>query len=80
MKVDIAGKVLVPGRVLLGPKEVSSGFARIVALKDGSGCIECFNLVSGAWSLAPDSLTFNEVWNAPLVSAPDILARIRGKS
>jgi hypothetical protein len=44
---------------------VQAGYARIVALKDGSGCIECFDPVSRTWSLAPQSQTFDEVWAAP---------------
>ena len=74
MKINIAGKVLIAGRVLHGPKKVRAGYARIVALKDGSGCIECFDLVSRTWSLAPQSLTFDEVWGAPAAS-PEPRAR-----
>lgn len=80
MKTAVMGKVLVAGRVLLGPKQVSVGYARIVALKDGSGCIECYDQMTGAWSPAPPSLTFNEVWTAAAVIAPDILAHIGVKS
>lgn len=76
MKTAVIGKVLVPGRVLLGPKEVGTSYARIVALKDGSGCIQSFDKTTGTWSPAPIDLTFNEVWKAETVVAPDILARI----
>ncbi len=76
MKIAITGKVLVPGRVLIGPKEVGSGYARIVALKDGSGCIECFDTITGKWAEAPIEMTFNEVWQGITVVSPDILARI----
>jgi hypothetical protein len=58
----------VAGRVVIGPKKVNGGYARIVAQKDGSGCIESFDLVSRTWSLAPQSVTFSEVWSAPPVS------------
>jgi len=75
MKTSVIGKVLVAGRVLLGPRQVNSGYARIVALKDGSGCIECFDQAAGTWSPAP-GLSFDEVWAASPVVAPDILARI----
>ena len=79
MKINVTGKVLVAGRVLLGPKKVHAGYARIVALKDGSGCIECFDDVSRTWTSAPQSLTFDEVWVAPAAS-PDLWARHGGKS
>jgi hypothetical protein len=74
VKINVVGKVLIAGRVLLGPKKVQAGYARIVALKDGSGCIECFDLVSKTWLLAPQSLTFDEVWGAP-VASPEPWAR-----
>ena len=80
MKIAVIGKVLVPGRVLLGPKQVSAGYARIVAVKDGSGCIECYDQVSRTWCPAPQSLTFKEVWAAEKVVSPEILARIDIKS
>lgn len=76
MKTAVIGKVLVPGRVLLGPKEVGAGYARIIALKDGSGCIESFDKITGKWAAAPLDLTFSAVWKAETVVAPDILARI----
>lgn len=79
MITNITGKVLIAGRVLLGPKKVREGYARIVAHKDGSGCIESFDLISKTWSAAPESLTFNDVWRAPVV-APELWARIGDKS
>ena len=79
MKTAIVGKILIPGRVLIGPKRVGAGYARIVAHKDGSGCIESFDLASRTWSLAPQSLTFGEVWGAPPV-APELWARIGDKT
>ena len=69
----------VPGRVLVGPKKLRAGYARVVALKDGSGCIESFDLMSRTWSLAPPTMTFGEVWRAPVVS-PELWARIGDKS
>ena len=71
-------KANIAGRVLLGPKAVHGGYARIVAQKDGSGCIESFNPVSRTWFAAPLSVTFAEVWGAPLV-APELWARIGDK-
>ena len=61
-------KANVVARVLVGPKKVRGGFARIVAEKDGSGCIESFDPASRTWSVAPESVTFSEVWSAPPVS------------
>jgi hypothetical protein len=58
----------VAGRVVVGPKKLRSCYARIVSLKDGSGRIEKFDLASGTWSEAPASITFSEVWSAPLAS------------
>ena len=58
----------VAGRVLVGPKKLRSCYARIISLKDGSGRIEKFDLVSRTWLEAPESITFSEVWSAPLVS------------
>lgn len=53
------------GRVLLGPKKLRQGYARIVAGRDGSGLIESFDLRSGTWGPAPESITFSELWSAP---------------
>ena len=58
----------VAGRVLVGPKKLRSCYARIVSLKDGSGRIEKFDLASKTWFEAPESITFSEVWSAPLVA------------
>lgn len=69
----------IVGRVLVGPKKLRSCFARIISLKDGSGRIEKFDLVSRTWSEAPESVTFNEVWSAPPVPMLQ-LADIGGKS
>lgn len=56
------------GRVLIGPKKIGRGYARIVANRDGSGRIESFDLVSRIWVPAPESVTFSEVWSAPSAS------------
>jgi hypothetical protein len=61
-------KAHIVTRVLIGPKKVRGGFARIVAEKDGSGCIESFDIASRTWSVAADSVTFSEVWSAPSAS------------
>lgn len=70
MRRITATKETAANRVLVGPKNVNGGYVRIVAQKDGSGRIESFNLASRQWLLAPDSVTFGEVWSAP----PAILA------
>lgn len=57
----------VSGRVLVGPKVLGKGYARIVALKDGSGRIESFDLATRKWLVAPNSVTFTDVWSAPAV-------------
>lgn len=78
MKTQITHVVNIPGRVLIGPKRLQSGYARIVAQKDGSGRIESFNPASRTWLLAPEHVTFSEVWSAP--SVPVLLwARIADK-
>lgn len=67
MEVKMAGRV--EGRVVVGPRQVNGGFARIVAHKDGSGRLESYNPKSGTWLPAPESMTFSEIWSAPPVSA-----------
>ena len=52
------------GRVVLGPRQVRSGYARIVAISDGSGRIEIFDSKSGAWCDAVGECTFGEIWSA----------------
>jgi hypothetical protein len=72
-------KPVVPVRVMLGPKKLGAGYARIVAQKDGSGCIESFDAASGTWAEAAQDVTFSDVWSAPAV-APDLWVRIGGKA
>lgn len=69
MKISVKSMVSGAGRVVIGPKKVRSGYARIVGQKDGSGCIESFDCASRTWSSAPASVTFSEVWSAPAVPA-----------
>jgi len=79
MMTKITNIANAPGRVLIGPKKVHSGYARIVSQRDGSGRIERFDLASRTWFLAPESVTFSEIWSAP--SVPTLLwARIGDKS
>lgn len=79
MKTRVSNITPVAGRVVIGPKKVRGGYARIVAQKDGSGCIESFDPASRTWSLAPQSVTFGEVWSAPQVS-PSVWAVIGDKT
>jgi len=58
---------LLEDPLLVGPKKLRSCYARIVSQKDGSGRIEKFDLVSGTWFEAHESVTFSEVWSAPSV-------------
>ena len=67
------------GRVVVGPRKVRGGYVRIVGQKDGSGNIESFDCATRTWSLAPENVTFSEVWSAPAVPAL-LWARIGDKS
>jgi hypothetical protein len=61
------------GRVVMGPKKLGAGYARIVSRKDGSGQIESFNLASRRWSEATDNVSFADVWSAPAAPADMML-------
>ena len=51
---------------MLGPRLVGTQYARIVALADGSGRIEVWDKLAGAWSPpAADSCGFCDLWSAP---------------
>jgi hypothetical protein len=65
MKTEPMRVVNEPGRVMVGPKRLKDGYARIVSTRDGSGQIECFDSKSRTWYPAPESVTFSEVWSAP---------------
>ncbi len=65
MKAQMMRVESSPGRVVMGPKKLRTCYARIVSLKDGSGCIERYDPRSGTWSPAYESITFSEVWSAP---------------
>jgi len=67
MKNSVICRTVVAGRVVVGPKKMSTGYARIVARKDGSGCIESYDARSKTWVEASATITFDEVWRAPLV-------------
>jgi hypothetical protein len=55
------------GRIVVGPRQVRNGYARIVAAANGAGRIELYDVGSGAWTDAHDSCTFDEVWSGPAV-------------
>lgn len=67
VKTRISCPTNTAGRVLLGPKKLRGGYVRIVSQRDGSGRIESFDPASRTWLLAPQNVTFSEVWSAPLV-------------
>ena len=69
MKTKVTCPPVVAGRVVLGPSKVRQGYFRIVSERGGSGRIEKFDLVLRTWGPAPEGVTFNEVWNAPVVPA-----------
>jgi hypothetical protein len=56
------------GRVVLGPKKIRGGYARIVSEADGCGCIQVYDPVTESWFAADEQVTFGEVWSAPAVS------------
>ena len=67
MKAQIMRVESGPGRVIVGPKRLHGCYARIVSLKDGSGCIERYDPRSRSWAPANESITFSEIWSAPAV-------------
>ena len=69
MKAQMMHVEITAGRVLVGPKKLRSCYARIVSQRDGTGRIEKFDIATRTWLQAPDSVTFSEVWGAPLVQS-----------
>jgi len=65
MLPTIAHPLKMAGRIVLGPRQVRNGFARIVARADGSGRIELYDVQSSQWCEAPEECTFSELWSAP---------------
>jgi hypothetical protein len=63
MNVTHPSKIV--GRIVLGPRQVRNGYARIVSTANGSGRIELLNSQSGAWCDADGGCTFSELWSAP---------------
>jgi hypothetical protein len=63
----VAKRDLEAGRIVLGPKKMKQGYARIISEKDGSGRIESFDAKTECWVPAAANISFAEVWAAPLV-------------
>ena len=80
MKAEMMHVDNVAGRVLVGPKKLGNGYARIVSQKDGSGRIERFDFASRTWREAAESVTFSEVWSAPAVQSALWMETARGKA
>ena len=64
----IAATKFIAGKVVIGPKIVADGYYRIVSRRDRSGQIEKYDPQSRSWSLAPESVSFDQIWSAPPVS------------
>ena len=64
MQTTLAHPSKIVGRIVLGPRQVRNGYARIVSTADGSGRIEIFDAKAQAWSDASGECTFSELWSA----------------
>jgi hypothetical protein len=62
------------GRIVLGPRQVRNGYARIVATADGGGRIEMFDAKSGAWCEASAECTFGDLWSGTPISNASYLS------
>jgi hypothetical protein len=58
------------GRVVIGPRKVQNGYARIVACEDGSGRIELYDAAERRWYEASEKCSFSELWTAPATAEP----------
>lgn len=67
MRTTLMQPVRTIGRIVVGPRQIRDGFARIVAAANGAGRIELYDAGSGSWMDAHDTYTFDEVWSAPAV-------------
>lgn len=65
MQMNIARPCKTTGRVVLGPRQVRDGYARIVARADGSGRIELYDAKTGSWAEALERCSFDDIWSAP---------------
>ena len=65
MQKTLARPNKTTGRVVLGPRPVRYGYARIVARADGSGRIELYDTHARLWVEALERCTFDDIWSAP---------------
>jgi hypothetical protein len=70
MSMTVARPLKKAGRVVVGPRQVQQGYARIVGCEDGSGRIELYDPAKRLWVDASNECTFSELWSAPPVSEP----------
>jgi hypothetical protein len=63
MNMTLAHPLKTVGRVVLGPRRVRNGYARIVAKANGSGRIELFDMKAGSWREAFEECSFDDVWS-----------------
>jgi hypothetical protein len=70
MSMTVARPIKKAGRVVVGPRQVQKGYARIVGCEDGSGRIELYDPATRLWVDASNQCTFSELWSAPPVSEP----------
>ena len=68
MTTQVHGTKFRAGKVVIGPRAIGEGFYRIVSLQDRSGRIETYDPQSRSWSAAPQTVPFNDVWQAVPVS------------
>jgi hypothetical protein len=66
--MTVARPIKKAGRVVVGPRQVQKGYARIVGCEDGSGRIELYDPATRLWVDASNECTFSELWSAPPVS------------
>jgi hypothetical protein len=81
MSMTIARPIKKAGRVVVGPRQVQKGYARIVGCEDGSGRIELYDPATRSWVDALNDCTFSELWSAPPVSEPlsnDVWLKVAG--
>ena len=78
MASSIARPNKLVGRVVLGPRPVKNGYARVVSVADGSGRLELFDASRGTWHDASGACTFDELWCAAPVFDSRYLSALTG--
>ena len=68
MSMTVARPNKKAGRIVVGPRQVEKGYARIVACEDGSGRIELYDSIRRSWCDAAGACTFSELWSAATMS------------